>query len=445
MRFLFLLTVYTTALSAQTDFELFLDLLRDDEEKKLAAVETIVNGNDTSRWAALVDLLYFRALPAEAHELMNRAASVDYGRNWPRWMEWIALQSQPAGREYRRFKQLLFSQIDPAFSAFLNPSLPTEIRWEEIAWGGVKKDGIRSLDNPPMESAAEADYLQDSEPVFGVYINGEAMAFPLRILDWHEMANVRIGGEPVALSYCTLCGAAIAYLARFNGTVYSFGSSGLLYRSNKLMYDRQTNSLWSAMKGIPVTGILAGRGVKLSTFPVERTRWRDWRERHPGTRVLSDNTGLRSVYKRYSGYYRYFNSPGLMFPVAQRDNRLPAKSWVYGLSHRGRFKAWPLPRLEARPVLNDSLAGTGFVLLSDPGALSVRVYLSGGENFSAVDDQTLKDREGRLWQIRDSALVAPDGESLPRYPGHLAYWFAWYAFFPETELYDGADPDKPGD
>ena len=134
-----------------------------------------------------------------------------------------------------------------------------------------------------------------------------------------------------------------------------------------------------------------------------------------------------------------------MFPVAQRDNRLPAKSWVYGLSHRGRFKAWPLPRLEARPVLNDSLAGTGFVLLSDPGALSVRVYLSGGENFSAVDDQTLKDREGRLWQIRDSALVAPDGESLPRYPGHLAYWFAWYAFFPETELYDGADPDKPGD
>ncbi len=438
MRLFIILAFFSTTGAAQSAFDLYLQLLQEDEAGQLSAVREIVSGTDSSRWAPLVDLLYFKALPAGAHEMMNRAAGVDFGRDWPRWMEWLALKPPRTDNDYRRFKQLLFSQIDPAFSAFLNPGLPTGIRWEEIAWGGVKKDGIRSLDHPRMESAAAADYLQDTEPVFGLYVNGVAMAFPLRIMDWHEMANVEIGGEPVALSYCTLCGAAIAYRARLNGRVYSFGSSGLLYRSNKLMYDRQTNSLWSAMKGVPVTGILAGKGLRLETFPVERLQWRDWRERHPDTRVLSRDTGLRRVYKRYSGYYRYFKSPGLMFPVAQRDGRLPAKSWVYGIAHRGRFKAWSLDSLARHPVLNDSLPGTGFVLLTASRGLSVRVYERGGYVFRAGPGAGLTDERGRFWHIRDSALVTAEGDSvLPRYPGHLAYWFAWYAFFPETELFGG--------
>ncbi len=416
----------------------FLKLLNDDEDVRLDGVRAIVTGADTSRWAALLDMLYFKALPTEAYEMMNRAAGVRYGRNWPRWMEWLGVQSIRMSRDYRRFKQLLFSQIDPAFSAFLNPDLPTTIRWDEIVWGGVKKDGIPALDDPVMIAADAAGWLDEDEPVFGLVVDDEARAFPLRIMDWHELANLTYkSGRLVVLSYCPLCGAAIAYDASLGGRRLRFGTSGSLYRSNKLMYDRETHSLWSAMTGKPVAGLLVSDSIRLQPLPVERTQWADWRRRHPRTTVLSRNTGYRRVYKRYSGYYRYFKSSKTMFPVAQRDNRLPAKTIVFGMHLNGISKAWPLQYFREGFPVNDSFGGQSVVLLGSEKKESVRAYVTAGEKFVQISRDMLKDGNGNMWRIRDAALVETQtGRKYPRYPGHLAYWFGWYAFYPETLLYE---------
>jgi len=428
---------------AATEFDLYLNLLREDADTRRNAVQRITGGTDTSRWAALLDVMYFKGLPQEAYAMMNRAAHVDYGRNWPRWMEWLGQKNIRPSKAYRRFKQVLFSQIDPTFSAFLNPNMPTTIRWDEIAWGGVKKDGIPSLDQPKMIPADEADWLDDDEPVFGLVINGEARAYPLRIMDWHELANITFNnGTPVALSYCTLCGAAIAYNARAGGRYFHFGTSGLLYRSNKLMYDRETHSLWSAMTGRPVSGLLAGNDtLVLQPLPVERTQWADWRRRHPQTTVLSRKTGFRRVYKRYSGYYRYFKSPKTMFPVARKDTRLPQKAIVFGAHLLGVSRAWPLSVFATRTTLRDTLAGQGVWLIGDEERQSVRLYRSGTTLFLKRNNDQLLDDKGHIWEIRENALVEQNGPGrYERLPGHLAYWFAWQAFFPGTTLYRRPQP-----
>src|SRR5262249_16913321 len=155
-------------------------------------------------------------------------------------------------------------------------------------------DGIPALDNPRMIAADAAAYLNSDDPVFGIEINGDARAYPLRIANWHEMVNDIVGGVPVSLAYCTLCGAGILFDGRVEGPdqPFTFGSSGLLYRSNKLMYDRQTRSLWSQFSGRPVVGPLTGSGVELHLLPVMLTSWAQWRLLHPETRVLSLDTGF---------------------------------------------------------------------------------------------------------------------------------------------------------
>ena len=141
----------------------------------------------------------------------------------------------------------LMARLDPAFRIFLYEGIAHKIRIEEIVWGGVVKDGIPALVNPKHTNADEAYYLTDDELVFGVAINGDARAYPLRIMDWHEMFNDVVGGVPVALAYCTLCGSGILYDTRVAGRAepFEFGSSGFLYRSHKLMYDQATHSLWN--------------------------------------------------------------------------------------------------------------------------------------------------------------------------------------------------------
>ncbi len=160
---------------------------------------------------------------------------------------------------YRDLKLEIFQRIDPNFLKFLGGSRSDrenlKIRLEEITWGGVRVDGIPSLDDPELIDAANASYLLGDDLVFGVAINGDVRAYPLRIMGWHEMFNETIGGVPVALAYCTLCGAGILFETDVEGRdkPFVFGSSGFLYRSNKLMFDRETNSLWNQFTGEPVS------------------------------------------------------------------------------------------------------------------------------------------------------------------------------------------------
>jgi hypothetical protein len=296
----------------------------------------------------------------------------------------------------------------------------------------VRKDGIPALVDPKLVAAGEAGYLTDDELVFGVEIGGDARAYPLRILDWHEMLNDTVGGVPVALAYCTLCGSGILYDRRVAGRdqPFEFGSSGLLYRSNKLMYDQQTHSLWNQFAGRPVVGPLTGSGIELDVLPVTIARWRDWRAGHPETRVLSLDTGYERDYTPGRPYGEYFASEELMFPVLVADDRLAPKDYVFAL--RSPDKAWSLAAFEGGRVINDEAAGQALVLIGDAATRTVRAYRSDGRRFEATADPAVVSAEGAEWRIAEDALVGPAGEQLERLPGHIAYWFAWQA------LVDGA-------
>ena len=161
--------------------------------------------------------------------------------------------------------------MDPGFVDYFYGNPAANIRLDEIRWGGVRRDGIPPLDHPKMIAAAEADYLDDGNIVFGVALDGDVRAYPKRILAWHEMFKDSIAGEHHTGVYCTLCGTMILYRSAFDGVHHELGTSGFLYRSNKLMYDRATMSLWSTFAGEPAVGSLVGQGIRLDLRHVVTT------------------------------------------------------------------------------------------------------------------------------------------------------------------------------
>ena len=181
-----------------------------------------------------------------------------------------------------------------------------------------------------MIPAAEADYLEDGNIIFGIALDGDVRAYPKRILAWHEMFKDSIAGEHYTGVYCTLCGSMILYRSAFGGVHHELGTSGFLYRSNKLMYDHATMSLWSTLTGEPAVGPLVGQGIELEPRFVVTTTWGEWRRRHPGTLVLSLDTGYQRDYGEGVAYRDYFATDRLMFGVPKLDSRLRNKDEVLG-------------------------------------------------------------------------------------------------------------------
>lgn len=267
-------------------------------------------------------------------------------------------------------------------------------------WADRPGDGIPAIDRPKFLGAGDADFLQPDDRVLGLARGGEAKAYPIRILNWHEIVNDRIGGERVAVTYCPLCGTGVAFRARAEGRELTFGVSGLLYNSDVLRYDRETESLWSQIRKEAVTGAMKRRG--LTALPLVHTSWRAWRAQHPDTRVLSTNTGFeRNDWSNpYSGYEQ---DSGLNFPVNARSARYHPKARVLGVEVDGHFKAYPfaeLSQVRGREV-QDRIAGRQVRVRFDPAEETARAF----------------DEEG--------------GE-LPAMSG---FWFAWYAFHPDTEVF----------
>ena len=359
------------------------------------------------------------------------------------WFEWMVWQeAHPKLKPHKTFahlKHFVFTKLDPRFDRFVRPGIKMDIRLEEVTWGGVRVDGIPALVNPKHISPREATWLADSNEVFGVVINGEARAYPLRILNWHEMFNDTVGGVPVALAYCTLCGAGILFDRRVPGRAkpFTFGSSGLLYRSNKLMYDRETDSMWNQFTGQPVSGKLRGSGIRLKVLPVVVTSWKKWRERYPNTKVLSLQTGHTRDYSAGAAYGHYFSSPELMFPTVVRDRRLRPKDQVFGVRLPGAQKAWPLKAFGDGKVINDRLGAQPLVLIGSAATRTVRAYRRGSLQFRAgASPDRLVDQTGGAWRVTPANLIGPQGQKLARIAGHLAYWFAWAGYFgPKTVLY----------
>ncbi len=224
-----------------------------------------------------------------------------------------------------------------------------------------------------------------------------------------------------------------------------FGSSGLLYRSNKLMYDAQTLSLWSNLTGEAVAGPLLSSGTRLPMLALTVTSWKEWRTLHPETTILSPETGYRRDYSAGAAYGHYFASPDTMFPVWTRDDRLEAKAWIYALRSGTKARAYQLDLLASERVVNDLVGEVPIVLVADPESGSVRAYYRGSHEFAEGPAGLLAEPStGASWRIGEDALAreSSPATALPRFPGHRSYWFGWYAFFPETSLYEGCVREK---
>ena len=328
---------------------------------------------------------------------------------------------------YLRFKQALFAASLKEISQFLDPDAARSIDAREVMWGGVVVDGIPPLEHPnQIWPAQAAEWILDSDIVVGVEINGDARAYPIRIIAWHEMVNDTIGGVPVSLAYCTLCGSAILFDGRFGDTVYRFGTSGLLYRSNKLMYDRNTRTLWNQFTGRPAWGPLVGEGIRLEVLPVVVSTWADWYAQHPDTTVLSLETGFIRDYGSGVAYNDYFSSSLTWFNVPVVDGRLAQKDDVYVVRLGEALTAYPIKTLVRQVLIQDDVGGVPIVVIATAERAGARSYESGGFTFSSADPEagTLTDSEGGEWAITEDQLVGPDGQSLPRVGGHNAYWFA---------------------
>jgi len=271
---------------------------------------------------------------------------------------------------------------------------------EEIKHGGPPKDGIPSIDDPHFAKASNYSYFGDDHRILGVYYNGVAKAYPIGILNWHEIVNDRFGEEAVVVTYCPLCGSGIAFEAVVEGQSLEFGVSGLLYNSDVLLYDRHKESLWSQILMKAVTGPFKGK--KLEPIPTENTTLGEWKAKHPTTLILTHETGFSRDYKR-SPYGDYNQNEKVFFPLANTNRKFHPKELVLGLEWEGQFKAYPFKELK-----------------KIKGKKTIDKWQ--GEKFQVIYDKK-----------SDSARIKnEDGELVPTF---TLFWFAWYAFYPDTEVF----------
>ena len=531
----------------------------------LGIYDAVAESGDPLYVAPLIDIAYFARSQDIAERVLGTLNALTGDLlGWQGFFEWAGANDIALPPHYDEFKgQLLAAFVDTEFSRFFEPGVmdSAAINLVEPVWGGVTVDGIPSLVNARQISPKEAvdegyqfvDFCRDGdcsypaadELVFGLSLEGDSRAYPLRLLNWHEMFNDVIGqaplydepdgdivcgfraptefdararsgegwvlisglsagcpregwlrqehvqwldngnallslpdiaagedaletgfagrvpGRPVMLAYCTLCGAGVLYdvsiadlsykdldgsLVELGDTVLEFGSSGLLMRSNKLMYDRNTDTVWNAITGEPAFGPLTTSGIVLDVLPVVVTDWASWLEAHPDSSVLSMDTGFRRNYTNGAAYNDYFNSTELMFPSWQQDTALVEnKEMVFALRLQGEAKAYPLATIIPQRIINDRVGNTDVVIIAEatpereffePGGAAVRAYERQGREFNAgADGSTLLSEDGRSWQITEEALVTENGERLNRIGGHLAFWFGWFGFYPNTLVY----------
>lgn len=275
----------------------------------------------------------------------------------------------------------------------------------EIQHGGPPRDGIPALNDPKFVTEGEVDFLKPKDRVLGVVVDGIARAYPVSILNWHEIVNDRIGDTPVLVTFCPLCGTGMSFSPVIDGQTLTFGVSGLLYNSDVLLYDKQSESLWSQIIASSVNG--PNKGRKLKTINTWNTTWQDWRARHPNTEVLSTDTGFSRDYLR-NPYAGYEDSEQLLFDVRESAAEFHPKELVLALSDGDSRKAWPFSELrKAATTVKDTLNGKPVLVSYDELSNSARAYDENGQELTAL----------------------------------IVFWFAWHAFHPETEVFRAA-PEK---
>jgi hypothetical protein len=325
---------------------------------------------------------------------------------------------------------------------------------DDIISGGPPPDGIPAVDRPVFITHTDAGaWLKPKEPVLALEVNGDARAYPLEILMWHEIVNDTVGGRPVVVTYCPLCNSGLVYDRVVGGRTLDFGTSGKLYKSDLVMYDRQTHSLWTQMEGRAIVGARAG--ARLGRVPANTIAYEDFETAYPSGMVLSRETGYARAYGRnpYEAYDRPDSVPFLF--QGSPDRRRPPKERVIGVILGGSPRAYPWPDVAKHGVLHDEAAGERLVIFYRPGAVSAlddsqiersRDVGATGVFSPVIGNKVLsfelapegfRDREtGSVWSLLGHAVKGPlAGRRLRAIPHVDAFWFAWAAFNPSTSVY----------
>ena len=331
-------------------------------------------------------------------------------------------------------------------SGIANSNKKSIVPLDQIVSGGPPRDGIPSIDNPKFVFIQDGGkFLQGSDLVMGLSINGDTRAYPLQILVWHEIVNDIVGNTPVAVTYCPLCFTSQVFLRDIDGQIVQFGTSGKLYNSNLVMYDRTSNSLWSQALGEGIVGKYAGK--KLEKIPFELAYWDDWKKLYPDSKVLSIDTGFGRPYGT-DPYGSYYTEPNILFPVSHKDERLGPKEIVIGLEDNGKHKAYRISDIENEKIVNDQIGNKQITLVSlEP--FMVRVFDRSAQLENSSSDATILQLEyesssnllvdkgtGTKWNFDGKAVEDKmSGKSLTRLSLDEGFWFSWVAFHPDTEVY----------
>ena len=283
----------------------------------------------------------------------------------------------------------------------------------------------------------------DTELVLGLQLGDQARAYPVRLLSLHEIVNDTVAGMPVAVTWCPLCFSAMVFDRVIDGREHTFGVSGYLYRSNLVMYDHQTNTLWSQLVAQAIKG--AQSGARLQLLPSSMMAWSEWRKLHPDTTILSAaalDRDSNEVIDPYAGYYR---SSAAGFETADGGNdQLPPKALVIGINHGSFVKAYPLQAIADRLVVNDTIGDLQLLLsfdeaLGNAAVFAVKIPELQGAEFGVPNQagEAIDDQSASVWDLREGVAISGplEGQKLERMATTLVFWFAWSGIYPKTELY----------
>jgi hypothetical protein len=357
------------------------------------------------RWRAMVDAF---------NQLTGTDLSPQFAdRPWRKMNDYMIAWDLEAPPGYAEYKRQLFTLVEPAWEPFFADDTGA-VDWRLISWGGVFIDNrelgdtgrcargcIPALDDPAVTDAAGGDWYPDDGTVFAVEINGEARAYPKNMMEVHEMVNDTLGGRRIGMPYCTLCGAAQAFLTdevAAGEEPYVLRTSGLLSRSNKVMYELGTSSMFDTFRGVALTGPLSAADVELNQVAVVTTTWGEWKTEHPNTTIVAEDGGRGIDYPADPLEGRDDNGP--IFPVGEVDPRLPVQELVLGvIAPTGEAVAFPAEAARELLQAGGEVTLAGVTLVLDGGGLRA---------------------------------ITADGEELS---SHQAFWFAWSQFTPDTLLW----------
>ncbi len=389
------------------------DAYTDEDKQNLATIST--SGDPRLAWL-LSDMLRLTGDPGVVADITVGIDELvglelrDFESRWGELTDHLIAWDIPAPPNYLEYKRNLYIRVVPEWETLFEDG--REVDWRYVSWGGVGIDNrpydqtdegcscIPAIDNPEVTSADDAGWLLDETVVFGVEIDGEARAYPRSIMEVREMVNDSLGGRDFAMPYCTLCGSAQVYFTDElpDGIERPvLRTSGLLIRSNKVMYDIETGSVFDTFLGTAVTGPLADKGLVLEQHTVVTTTWAEWKAEHPDTTVLSEDLG----FGRDPDFRNGRDANGPIFPIGDLDQRLGVHDDVVGvITETGTAVAFGVSAVEQALADGETVEQDGVEIRSESGGLVA--YQSG----------------------TDDIVVS-----------HQAFWFAWSQFYPDTELW----------